>query len=65
MQLPTKEHELKQFLASLPADKALTLAIAVERDKLSSRPLMPAELILDGLRPTLRRVGASSTSPCV
>jgi hypothetical protein len=58
MQLPTKEHELKRFLASLPADKATMLAIAVERDRLAGKPGMPADLILDGLRPTLRRVGA-------
>ena len=58
MQLPTKEHELKQFLASLPGDKAATLAVAVERDRLQGKPGMPADLILDGLRPVLRASSA-------
>lgn len=58
MQLPTKEHELRRFLASLPADKATMLAVAVERDRLAGKPGMPADLILEGLRPTLRRVGS-------
>lgn len=58
MQLPTKEHELRQFLASLPADKAATLAVAVERDRLQGKPGMPADLILGGLRPVLRASNA-------
>ena len=58
MQLPTKEHELKAFLASLPPDKATMLAVAVERDRLQGKPGMPADLILDGLRPALRLASA-------
>ena len=58
MQLPAKEHELKQFLASLPGDKAATLALAVERDRLQGKPGMPADLILGGLRPVLRTTSA-------
>src|SRR5262245_36308973 len=58
MQLPVKEHELKQFLASLPSDKALTLAAAVERGRLAGESKLPIELILDGLRPQLRRMNA-------
>jgi len=58
MQLPAKEHELKRFLASLPPDKATTLAVAVERGRLAGQSALPVDLILDGLRPTLRRVQA-------
>ena len=58
MQLPAKEHELKRFLASLPSDKALTLAAAVERGRLMGDRKLPADLILDGLRPQLRRMNA-------
>lgn len=58
MQLPAKEHELKRFLASLPPDKATTLAAAVERGRLTGESALPVDLILDGLRPTLRRVQA-------
>jgi hypothetical protein len=58
MQLPTKEHELKRLLATLPADKALTLAAAVERGRLAGDRSLPIDLILDGLRPTLRRAQA-------
>jgi hypothetical protein len=58
MQLPVKEHELKQFLASLPSDKALTLAAAVERGRLAGETKLPIDLILDGLRPQLRRMNA-------
>jgi hypothetical protein len=58
MQLPTKEHELKRLLATLPADKALTLAAAVERGRLAGDRSLPVETILDGLRPTLRRAQA-------
>ena len=58
MQLPVKEHELKQFLASLPSDKALTLAAAVERGRLAGETKLPVDMILDGLRPQLRRMNA-------
>ncbi len=34
------------------------LAVAVERDRLAGKPGMPADMILEGLRPTLRKVGA-------
>jgi hypothetical protein len=58
MQLPVKEHELKQFLASLPSDKALTLAAAVERGRLAGETKLPVDTILEGLRPQLRRMNA-------
>lgn len=57
MKLPAREQELKQFLASLPADKASKLALAVERARLAGERSLPANLILDGLRPTLKRLG--------
>jgi hypothetical protein len=57
MRLSTRELELKNFLASLPADKATKLALAVERGRLAGERGLPAELILDGLRPTLKRLG--------
>jgi hypothetical protein len=58
MQLPAKEHELKRFLAALPPDKALTLATAVERGRLAGERNLPVDMILAGLRPTLRRMNA-------
>lgn len=57
MKIPAREHDLKNFLASLPADKAMKLALAVERGRLAGERGLPAELILEGLRPTLRRLG--------
>ncbi|MGD0190638.1 MAG: hypothetical protein ABSD74_07840 [Rhizomicrobium sp.] len=50
-----KFHQLKAFLASLPETLALRLAKAVELDRLSEGRHLPHELILDGLRPVLRR----------
>lgn len=55
--MPAREQELKNFLAALPAEKATKLAQAVERGRLAGDRGLPAELILDGLRPTLKRVG--------
>jgi len=57
MKIPAREHDLKNFLASLPADKAMKLALAVERGRLAGERGLPAEIILEGLRPTLRRLG--------
>ena len=57
MKSSAREQELKNFLASLPADKASKLAAAVERSRLAGEKGLPADLILDGLRPTLKRVG--------
>jgi hypothetical protein len=55
MHLPANEDELKRFLASLPLDKAVTLAAAVERERLSGESAMPVDVILEALRPSLRR----------
>lgn len=54
-QLPAKEEELKRYLASLPLDKAVALAAAVERERLSGKSAMPVDMILEALRPMLRQ----------
>ena len=46
---------LKAFLAGLPGAAAGRLAMAVEVDRLMDGKLLPHEMILDGLRPVLRR----------
>ncbi len=63
MQLPAKEDELKLFLASLPLDKALTLAAAVERERLNGATAMPVDVILEALRPALRRARKRIPTP--
>ena len=63
MQLPAKEDELKRFLASLPLDKALTLAAAVERERLSGPSAMPVDVVLTALRPMLRRARKRIPTP--
>ena len=63
MQLPAKEEELKRFLASLPLDKAVTLAAAVERERLSGATAMPVDTILTALRPMLRRAKKRIPTP--
>lgn len=63
MQLPAKEEELKRFLASLPLDKALTLAAAVERERLTGNSKMPVDVILDALRPILKKAGRRIPTP--
>src|SRR5215469_17682973 len=50
-----KAEQLHAFLASLPESLALRLAKAVEVDRLAEGKLLPHEMILDGLRPVLRR----------
>ncbi|MBI1212869.1 MAG: hypothetical protein GC190_15515 [Alphaproteobacteria bacterium] len=55
MKLPAKEDELKRFLASLPLDKAAALAAAVERERLAGATGMPVDVILEALRPMLRK----------
>jgi hypothetical protein len=49
---------LQAYLGSLPANLAARLAKAVEVDRLSDGPILPHELILEGLRPILSRGGA-------
>lgn len=63
MQLPAKEEELKRFLASLPLDKAMALAAAVERERLTGSSKMPVDTILEALRPMLRKAGRRIPTP--
>lgn len=55
MSSPAREHELRNFLAALPPEKATRLAIAIERARLTGEKSLPSALILEGLRPALRR----------
>ena len=53
---------LKSFLGSLPEQIAARLARAVEVDRLGDGKSLPHEMILEGLRPALRRLaGAERT----
>ena len=51
---PEKSMLLQSFLRGLPEKSAAQLAMAVEVDRLSGGTLLPHELILDALRPSLR-----------
>lgn len=51
---PEKVELLQRFLGSLPSTMAARLAKAIEVDRLSDGQILPHDLILDGLRPTLR-----------
>jgi hypothetical protein len=51
---------LKALLGVLPATIALRLAKAIEIDRLNDGRALPHDLILDSLRPVLRRVSDSS-----
>lgn len=54
---------LKSFLGSLPEQIAARLARAVEVDRLGDGKSLPHELILQSLRPSLRRLGGSERTP--
>ncbi len=54
---------LKSFLGSLPEQIAARLARAVEVDRLIDGKSLPHELILESLRPSLRRLGGSHRTP--
>ena len=51
----TKTEQLQGLLGALPPLVASRLAKAIEIDRLSEGRSLPHELILDGLRPVLRR----------
>jgi hypothetical protein len=51
-----KAQMLQGFLGSLPESLAARLAKAVEVDRLAGGAALPHDLILDGLRPVLRRM---------
>jgi hypothetical protein len=59
---PERTGLLKTFLGSLPEEIAARLAQAVEVDRLVDGKVLPHEMILESLRPALRRaVGADRT----
>jgi hypothetical protein len=58
-----KAELLRQFLGSLPETMAARLAKAVEVDRLSGGTSLPHGLILEGLRPVLRRSTAPERTP--
>jgi len=60
---PQRAGQLKAFLGSLPEQIAARLARAVEVDRLGDGKSLPHELILQSLRPSLRRLGGSERTP--
>jgi hypothetical protein len=54
---------LQNFLATLPEPLALRLAKAVELDRLAEGSDLPHDLILEGLRPVLRRALKTNRTP--
>ena len=58
-----KTELLQSFLGSLPGQIAARLAKAVEVDRLVDGAALPHDLILDGLRPTLRGAQAQPRTP--
>lgn len=57
-----KQRQLCQFLAALPASRALELAALAERKRVAGEHNFPADMILDALRPTLAECEALRTS---
>ena len=60
---PEQTGLLKSFLGSLPEQIAARLARAVEIDRLVEGASLPHELILQSLRPSLRRLSGSERTP--
>ncbi|HEX4301568.1 MAG TPA: hypothetical protein VHZ78_02155 [Rhizomicrobium sp.] len=60
---PERTGLLKSFLGGLPEQIAARLARAVEVDRLVDGKLLPHEMILEGLRPALRRAAGSDRTP--
>jgi len=58
-----KAKALQAFLGSLPEPMAARLAKAVEVDRLADGKLLPHALILDALRPALRRIAHAERTP--
>ncbi|MBS0277999.1 MAG: hypothetical protein JSR81_10280, partial [Proteobacteria bacterium] len=58
----SKAQQLQGLLGGLPPLMAARLAKAIEIDRLNDGRMLPHELILDGLRPVLRR-GQSDRAP--
>lgn len=60
---PERTGLLKSFLGSLPEQIAARLAHAVEVDRLIDGKTLPHEMILEGLRPALRRAAGAERTP--
>jgi hypothetical protein len=60
---PEQTGLLKSFLGSLPEQIAARLARAVEVDRLVDDSSLPHELILQSLRPSLRRLSGAERTP--
>lgn len=58
-----KAKQLAALLGSLPTPVAARLAKAIEVDRLSGGEALPHELILDAVRPSLRRTQAGDRTP--
>ena len=63
MLTPERTGLLKSFLGSLPEQIAARLAQAIEVDRLVDGKSLPHEMILEGLRPALRRVPGADRTP--
>ena len=63
MLTPERTGLLKSFLSGLPEQIAQRLAQAVEVDRLVDGKTLPHEMILEGLRPALRRMPGADRTP--
>lgn len=63
MMAAAKAQMLREFLGSLPESLAARLTKAVEVDRLSGGTSLPHDLILEGLRPVLRRMQVAERTP--
>jgi hypothetical protein len=63
MLTPERSGLLKSFLSGLPEQIAQRLAQAVEVDRLVDGKSLPHEMILESLRPALRRVAGADRTP--
>ena len=63
MLTPERTGLLKSFLGGLPEQIAARLAQAVEVDRLVDGKTLPHEMILEGLRPALRRAAGADRTP--
>ena len=63
MLTPERTGLLKSFLGALPEQIAARLAQAVEVDRLVDGKALPHEMILEGLRPALRRTAGADRTP--
>ncbi|HEY8697559.1 MAG TPA: hypothetical protein VIM02_08075 [Rhizomicrobium sp.] len=58
-----KIESLQAFLGALPASVAARLARAIEVDRLNDGKMLPHDLILESLRPTLRAAAQANRTP--